>query len=314
MKLVILIPAYNEEKTIEETILDIPRKIHGIDNVQVMVINDGSTDRTVDFAMNAGADSIISHKTNLGVGAAFMTGIRNAISMNADLVVTVDADNQFVTKEIPALISPILSNQFDVIIGSRFLKNNQKEFLKEYPKIKLIGNKIFTNLVSLVAGQKFSDTQTGFRAYSKDSIASIAVVNDFTYTQEVLLDLKFKGFRIGDVPIINKNYRKDSKVTRSLFRYTYKSLAIIMRSLIYHRPMMAFGLFGAILVGGGILAKVLTITIDNFHITSGLSTGLIILGIVSFMMGGFASVVFRRQAFTEKDLHYFLKESKKESQ
>ena len=310
MKLVVLIPAYNEENNIEKTILDIPRKIPGIDIVEVLVVNDGSADRTIDFAFNAGADRIISHKTNMGVGAAFMTGIRNAISMNADIVVTVDADCQSNSKEIPELISPILNNQFDVIIGTRFLKNIPKGF----PKIKLIGNKIFTNLVSLVAGQKFSDAQTGFRAYSKDSIASISVVNDFTYTQEVLLDLKFKGFRIGDIPITVKYYRKDSKVVKSIFKYTYKSLSIIIRSLIYHRPMLAFGLFGAILTGGGILAKVLNAIIDNFYVTSGLSTGLIILGIVSFMIGGFASVVFRRQSFVEKDLRYFLKESKRDSQ
>jgi len=305
MKLVILMPAYNEEENIEKTILDIPRKIQGIDQVEVLVVNDGSTDKTIDFALNAGADKIVSHKTNIGVGAAFMTGIRTAISMNADLVVTLDADSQANTGDIPALISPILNNQFDVMIGTRFLKN----IPKGYPKIKLIGNRIFTKLVSFVAGQKFSDSQTGLRAYSREAILNISVVNEFTYTQEVLLDLKFKGFRIGDTPISVKYYRKNSKVVKSVFRYTVNSLSIIAKSLIYHRPMMAFGLFGIFLCGGGFVAKVLT-NAQIIYVTSGLSTGFVILGVVSFMLGTLASVIFRRQAFAEKDLRHYIKELK----
>jgi glycosyltransferase involved in cell wall biosynthesis len=307
VKLVILIPAYNEEKNIEKTVSDIPRGIAGVDEVKILVVNDGSTDQTKNLAHKSGADKIISHKRNLGVGAAFMTGIRNAISMNADIVVTVDGDSQANVNDIPGLIEPILNNQFDVVIGTRFLKN----IPEGYPKIKLIGNRIFTNLVSLVAGQKFTDSQTGLRAYSKEAITNISVVNDFTYTQEVLLDLKFKGYRIGDIPITVNYYRKDSKVAKNIFKYTFKSLLIILRSMIYHRPMLSFGLFGLLLIGGGVLAKLLTTYVEGFYITAGLSTGLIILGVVSFMIGGFASVVFKRQSFTEKEIRHFLKEFKK---
>lgn len=306
MKLVILMPAFNEEKTISQTILGIPKRIPGIDKVEILVINDGSSDKTVDMALNAGADKIVSHKTNMGVGAAFMTGIRNAISMNADIVVTVDADAQANTDEIPSLINPIISNQFDVVIGTRFLKN----IPIGYPKIKLIGNRIFTNLVSFVTGKKFTDTQTGFRSYSKEAIADISVVSDFTYTQEVLIDLHFKGHRIGDVPITVQHYRKESKVTKSLFRYTFKSLSIIIRSIIFHRPMMAFGLFSLLLVSGGIIGKILTI-LQIVGVSAGLTTGFIILGVVSFMLGVFASIVFKRQSFSEKDLRHYVNEFKK---
>ena len=110
MKLVVLTPAYDEEKTIEKTILSIPRKISGVDKVEVLVINDGSTDNTVQMAMNGGADKIISHKNNMGVGAAFMTGIRNAISMQADLVVTLDADFQMDSNQTHDLVLPIINN------------------------------------------------------------------------------------------------------------------------------------------------------------------------------------------------------------
>lgn len=306
MKLIILMPAFNEEKIISQTILEIPKKIPGIDELEVLVINDGSSDKTVDMALNAGATKIISHKTNMGVGAAFMTGIRNAISMNADIVVTVDADAQANTDEISSLINPIINNQFDVVIGTRFLKN----IPKGYPKIKLIGNRIFTNLVSLVAGKKFTDTQTGFRAYSKEAIADISVVNDFTYTQEVLIDLHFKGHRIGDIPITVQHYRKESKVTKSLFKYTSRSLSIILRSVIFHRPMLAFGLFSLLLVSGGVIGKIITLS-QIFGISAGLTTGFIVLGVVSFMLGILASIVFKRQSFSEKDLRHYVNEFKK---
>ena len=307
MKLVILIPAYNEEKKIEKTVLDIPREMAGIDEVKILVVDDGSTDQTKNLADKSGADKIISHKRNLGVGAAFMTGIRNAISMNADIVVTVDGDSQANVNDIPGLIEPILNNQFDVVIGTRFLKN----IPKGYPKIKLIGNRIFTNLVSLVAGKKFTDSQTGLRAYSKEAILNISVVNDFTYTQEVLLDLHFKGLRIGDIPITVNYYRKDSRVTKSILKYTLKSLNIIFRSLVFHRPVLIFSILGTLLISGGIISKILTIT-KIIGITSGLTTGFIILGIVSIMLGLFASIVFKRQIFAEKDLRHHLKDLKRE--
>ncbi len=305
MKLVILIPAYNEEKNIEKTIQSVPRKIMGVDEVKILVVNDGSSDDTVNCAANAGADRIVSHKQNNGVGAAFMTGIRNAIMMNAYIVVTLDADSQFNPNQIPELIIPILNHQADVVIGSRFHPNTPKNI----PRIKLIGNKIFSKLVSMVVGQKFTDTQSGLRAYSKESLLNISVANEFTYTQEVLIDLKFKGMHIVEVPVnVTYDDKRKSRVVKSIFNYTTRALSIIIRTLIYHRPIFSFGILGAIFCGGGIFAKLLNIS-NILHINSSLSTGFIILGAVSLMMGMFASVVFKRQAFAEKDLRQYLDSS-----
>ena len=306
MKLVVLIPAFNEEANIEQTILQIPRKISGIDKIEILVINDGSTDKTADLALNAGANKIISHKRNMGVGATFMTGIRNAISMGGDIVVTIDADSQFEPKQIPELTIPILNNQLDVVIGSRFLDNIPQNLTW----IKRVGNKIFTKIVSWLVGQKFTDTQTGFRAYSKEALLNISIVNDFTYTQEVLIDLKFKGLRIGEIPVsVNYDEKRKSRVVKNIFNYSFRALSIIIRTLTYHKPILSFGLIGALLCGSGILGKILT-TSTIIYISTELSTGFIILGVVSFMMGMFASVVFKRQAFAEKDLRHYLDDSK----
>ena len=301
----VLIPAYNEEENIAEAVMSIPRKIMRVEKVEVLVVNDGSTDKTIDYAMNGGADKIVSHKRNSGVGAAFMTGVRNAILMNADIVVTVDADSQFDSGQIPELIVPILNQQADVVIGSRF--QNKKP--ANIPRIKFIGNNIFSKLVSWVVGQKFTDTQTGFRAYSKEALLNISVVNDFTYTQEVLIDLKFKRMRIVEVPVsVSYDDKRKSRVVKSIFGYSSRALSIIVRTLTFHRPVFSFGILGALLCGGGILAKLLTIAVI-LEVNTSLSTGFIILGAVSVMMGMFASVVFRRQAFAERDLRHYLDNS-----
>jgi len=306
MKLIVLIPAYNEESNIEKTILSIPRKILGINEIKVLVVNDGSTDKTSELAMNGGADKIVSHKRNRGVGATFMTGIRNAIQMGADIVVTLDADSQFDSKQIPELVLPILNHQFDVVIGSRFLSYTPKNI----PRIKSIGNKIFSKLVSWLIGQKFTDSQSGLRAYSREALFNISIVNDYTYTQEVLIDLKFKGLQIGEVPVsVSYDEKRKSRVLKNIFSYSLRALSIIIKTLTYHRPISAFGLFGSMLCTVGILAKILTLY-QIAAVAPLLSTSLIILGLVGFMMGILASVVFKRQAFAEKDLRHYIEHLK----
>ena len=311
MKLVVIVPAFNEEKTIGELILGIPRKISGFDKVEVLVIDDGSQDKTVDLALNAGADKIVSHPTNLGMGETFMTGVRNCIAMNADVAVIIDADLQFDPKDIPKLTVPIINNQLDVALGSRWL--NQK--VEGMPKRKLIGNKMFTKLISLLAGQKFTDTQSGYVAYSREALMNLTVVNEFNFSQEAILDLKFKGFRLGEIPVSVRYFgERKSRIVKSLFNYNYKVISMIFKTLVYHKPVLTFGILGTILIFGGILAKIITVTnAFNFGIDSDLSTGFIILGIVNWTLGLFANVVFKRYEFTEKKLRDYLKDKNFES-
>jgi len=309
MKLVVIVPAFNEEKTISELILGIPRKISGFDKVEVLVIDDGSQDKTVDYALNAGADKIVSHPTNLGMGETFMTGIRNCIAMNADVAVIIDADLQFDPKEIPKLTVPIINNQLDVVLGSRWL--NQK--VEGIPKRKLIGNKMFTKLISFLTGQKFTDTQSGYVAYSREALMNLTVVNEFNFSQEAILDLKFKGFRLGEIPVSVRYFdERKSRIVRGMFNYSSRVISMIFKTLVYHKPVLTFGIVGSILIFGGILAKILTLT-NIFGVDDDLSNGFIILGIVNWTLGLFANVVFKRYAFTEKRLRDYIKDKNSES-
>ena len=306
-KMVVLLPAFNEADKISETIQNIPRKILGVEKVEVLVIDDGSTDDTVILAHEAGADKVISLGKNMGVASAFMTGVRNAISMNADILITIDADGQFPPEQIKRFVPPILNQQLDVVSGARFTDN----IPKDYPKIKLLGNKIFSKLVSVITGQKFLDTQTGFRAYSREALRNISIVSDYNFAQEVMIDLKFKGYRIGEIPVdvlFDKN--RKSRIVRNIFTYSFKASSTIIRSMLFHKPIMGFGLFGSALIGLGILAKILTIS-NTLHISNGLENALVILGIVSFMLGVFANIIFKRQSFTERDLRIHLREIEK---
>lgn len=307
MKLVVIVPAYNEEKTIGELILGIPRKISGFDKIEVLVIDDGSQDKTVDFAMNAGADKIVSHPTNLGMGETFMTGVRNCIAMGADVMVIIDADLQFDPNDIPKLTVPIINNQLDVALGSRWL--NQK--VQGIPTRKLIGNKMFTKLISFLAGQKFTDTQSGYVAYSKEALMNLTVVNQFNFSQEAILDLKFKGFRLGEIPVSVRYFEeRKSRIVKSMFNYSSRVSSMIFKTLVYHKPVLTFGILGSLLILGGIFGKIITVTnVFNFGIDSELTTGFIILGIVNWTLGLFANVVFKRHAFTEKSLRNYIKET-----
>jgi len=245
LKLVVQIPAYNEEKHIGLVIKEIPRKIPGISEVIVLVCDDGSTDNTIEAAKNAGADYIIKNKKNLGLGKNFKNAILTALKLKADIIVNIDADGQFNTQDIPKLIKPIQEQEADMVTVSRFINSHTTENI---PFLKKWGNKRFTNLVSKITGQKFTDTQCGFRAYSREAALRMNLHGTFTYTQEVFIDLVEKGMRIKEIPsrVIYKKERK-SVISGNLRRYGFKSLGIIAKTTRDTQPLSFFG-FPAILI------------------------------------------------------------------
>ena len=192
MKLVVMIPCLNEEKTIGGVIDQVPRQINSISELEILVIDDGSDDDTAEISKEHGA-TVVSHNRNMGVGKAFRTGISRALKMGADVVVNIDGDGQFNSKDIPKLIKPITTKKADFVTASRFKDDN---LVPKMPAIKKWGNRRIARLISLLTGKRFYDVSCGFRAYSKETALRMNLFGKFTYTQETFLDLAFKNLRI----------------------------------------------------------------------------------------------------------------------
>jgi len=240
MKLVILIPAFNEEKSIGKVIKSIPKEIGGISR-QVLVVDDGSTDKTKTVAAEAGA-TVISHSSNFGLGKSFQTGLEKALEMGADLMVNIDADGQFSPLEIESLIKSIVSGEAEYVTADRFIDERGILRMPEnMPSIKYWGNLVMAKLISFLSDQKFNDVSCGFRAYSKRAMLALDLMGKFTYTQESFIDMAAKGIRIKSVPVSVKYFSdRHSRVASNVLVYGFRTLKIIVRTFRDYRPLLFF--------------------------------------------------------------------------
>ncbi|MBR9683464.1 glycosyltransferase family 2 protein [Candidatus Woesearchaeota archaeon] len=311
MKIVIVIPAYNEEETIGQVIEQIPRNC--AKKVQVLVIDDGSRDRTVEVAKKAGADKIISHNTNLGLGAAFKNGIDEALKMGADIIVNIDADGQFNPQDIAKIIRPIVDNKADMVTCSRF-KN--PKLTPDMPKLKIIGNKFFAKLLNLFLKKNYHDTQCGFRAYSKEAALNLTLFGRYTYTQEVFIDLIKKRFRIMELPCVVKGERKGrSRLVKSILSYGFKVMLIIIRSMRDYEPLKFFGGTGAVLFLTGVFSSLLLFIrflivnkYDPYMSLIYLNIFLIVIGFLLIILGLIADMLDRNRQLQEEILYKLKKQ------
>lgn len=240
MKLIVLLPAYNEENSIKKVIKSIPKKIGEI-IVTVIVVDDGSTDKTKKIALEEGC-VVVSHPTNYGVGRAFQSGLEKALEMRADLMVNIDADGQFSASEIETLIKPIISGDAEYVTADRFIDERGLLIMPEnMPPLKYWGNLVMAKLISFLAGQKFNDVSCGFRAYSKRAMLTLDLMGKFTYTQESFIDLAAKGLRIKSVPVSVKYFSdRQSRVANNVLVYGFRTLKIIIRTFRDYRPLLFF--------------------------------------------------------------------------
>ncbi len=281
-KIVVTVPALNEEATIADVVKSAFSSIEGIGEIEVVVINDGSTDRTAQIAAEAGA-KVVSFTHNKGLGAAFRKGIQTSLSIGADIIINIDADGQFDSSDIPKLIKPILKGQADMVTASRFA---DPKMIPKMPWIKKWGNKRFCNIVNKLASLDLHDVSCGFRAYSRDAAMGATLLGGHTYTHEVILDLAFRGLRIVEVPVKVRGVRKvgESKVASNLWKYGWRSLVIVMRAFRDYQPMKVFG-------GISLLFLVLALLCGGFlfihYLRTGAFTPYIFMG---FIAGGFGGI------------------------
>ncbi|MCS7032401.1 MAG: glycosyltransferase family 2 protein, partial [Phycisphaerae bacterium] len=259
MKLVVTIPALNEDKTIAQVISGIPRNIPGIDEIEVIVINDGSTDRTAEVAERAGA-IVINVSGRPGLGYIFRTGLERAMRRGADIIVNIDADGQFNPGDIPRLVEPLLMDEADFVTCSRFA---DPALRPEMPAVKYYGNKAVTRIINWICGgTDFTDVSCGFRAFNREAAYRLTLFGRFTYTQECFIDLFSKGLRIAEVPLKVRGVREHgkSRIASNLWKYATNSLPIILRAMRDIQPMKFFGGIAAIIgIPGLLMAAFVTI-------------------------------------------------------
>lgn len=247
MKLIIQIPAYNEESTLPQTLRDLPRSLPGVDEVEILVVDDGSTDRTAEVAREAGADHVVRLKQNQGLAAAFTAGLETALKLGADIIVNTDADNQYRGEEIARLVQPILEGKADIVVGDRGVA-----VLEHFSPIKRLLQKWGSWVVGRAAGIPIPDATSGFRAFTREAALRLTVLGEYTYTLETLIQAGARRMAVVYVPIRTNPQTRPSRLIRSIPSFVALSAVTIVRFYTMYRPLRVFMTLGGVLIAGGV--------------------------------------------------------------
>ena len=241
MKLIIQIPCLNEAKTLGIALAELPRSVPGIDKVEILIVDDGSTDDTVAVARAAGVDHIVRHPANFGLARAFMTGLDASLKLGADIIVNTDADNQYCAADIPALVAPILEGRAEYVIGTRPIAR-----IEHFSPVKKFLQKLGSYVVRRISGTQVEDAPSGFRALSRDAAMRMNVFNRYTYTLETIIQAGYKNIPILCVPVrVNADLRP-SRLVKSVPRYIQRSIFTMIRIFVVYRPFKFFFSIGTV--------------------------------------------------------------------
>jgi glycosyltransferase involved in cell wall biosynthesis len=264
MKLIIQIPCYNEAETLPATLNELPRSVEGFSEVEWLVINDGSTDATVDVAHKCGVDHIVSFTHNHGLARAFIAGLEASINLGADVIVNTDADNQYQALDIPLLVKPVLAGTADIVIGARPIDK-----IDSFSPLKKILQKLGSGIVRFVSKTNVADAPSGFRAMSREAALRMNVFNDYTYTLETIIQAGQKGLAVKSVPVRVNADSRPSRLVKSTPSYIRKSLVTIVRIFVVYKSFRFFMSIGVSLFILGLLVGVRFL----FYYFSGFGSG-----------------------------------------
>ena len=248
MKLIVQIPCLNEEKTLPETFRDIPREIEGIDSIEILIIDDGSTDRTVDVARDLGVDHIVQNTVNKGLAMSFMNGLEACLRLGADIIVNTDGDNQYCGADIPKLVAPILCNQADIVVGDR-----QTDTIEHFSFLKKKFQKLGSWIVRRLSGTRVPDTVSGFRAFSREAAMQINVISSYSYTVETIIQAGNKRLAITSVSVRTNPKTRESRLVKSIPRFMMLQMSTMVRMYAMFRPLRTFFIIGAVLIGAALV-------------------------------------------------------------
>ena len=305
MKLIIQIPCYNEEKTLPLTVRDLPREIDGIDEIDILVVNDGSTDRTEEVARSLGIKHIVSFTTHRGLAQAFVAGINESLRLGADIIVNTDADNQYCGSDIEKLVRPILEKEADIVIGDREVENiNHFSFIKK--RLQKIGSWV----IRKISQTPVTDVTSGFRAFSKEAAIQLNVFSRFTYTLETIIQAGNKNLSVKSVKIRTNPKTRESRLFKSIPAYLKNSILTILRVVTIYRPFRVFTILGTLVFSAGfILGLRYVINIFILHQTGRtyvqsviLSGVLLLMGIMIILIGFLADLISVNRNLSEEIL------------
>ena len=304
MHLTVLIPAFNEENTIKKVINEIPEKIPLIDKIEVMVVDDGSSDNTLKISKEAGA-RVISFKKNQGRAKAVSEGFKRFLQSGSDILVLTDADDQYDSGEIPLIVKPITDESADMVLGDRQVK--KLDHMKFGNKI---GNRMVTKTLSSLIKMEISDGQSGFRAYTRETVAKLHIFSSYTFTQETLIETKFKGLKMVNVPITFRKRADKSRLISNIFSYASKTLTIVSATIIYYRAVKFFSVLSIILyvIGASFSLFVLnhfyeTGSVAPYYPSTMLAVLFLVVGSVSTLLVVISSILGRQSILLEEILY-----------
>ncbi len=308
MKLFVQIPCLNEEETLPMVLEEIPRKIPGIDSIEVLIIDNGSTDRTVEVAKAHGVKHFVRHIGRRGLAQAFRDGLWYSLEHGADIVVNTDGDNQYPGASIPALVRPILDAKADLVIADRQVHN-----IEHFSPAKKLVQRFGTGVLNLAAGTHVPDAPSGFRAYSREAAIKLNVVTRFSYAMETLIQAGHKNLAIATVPITVNPKTRESRLFKNNFEHVVKSGMAIMRAFVMYRPFVPFVTLGLLFLVLGLTPFVhflwLAATeksrnVYGTHHLQWLIIGSVLLmaSFVSFTLGIIADLTRINRSLAEDDL------------
>lgn len=303
MKLVIQVPCLNEEKTLPLVLSTVPKKIEGIDEVIVLIIDDGSKDKTIEVAKKHGVKHFVKHSRNMGLARSFRDGLDYALSIGADIIVNTDGDNQYPQEKIPELVKPILDKKAEIVVADR-----QTHTIAHFSPFKKLLQRIGSKVVNLAADTDLPDAASGFRAYSAYAATRINLITQFSYCMETIIQAGNKRLAITSIPIDTNPKTRESRLFKSMRQHVIKSGQAIMRSFIMFRPFVVFASLGVALLVIGLIPFVrylfLTITNEPGNHLQSLLLGavLIVSALLSFALGVLSDLIRTNRVLIEEAL------------